>query len=100
MKKLIAKFLNWALRDEILTVGSIKVCHPRTTYTDTIQERTPGSGVQITAMRANSGTSFPITPQIGEFFYRTDTKALFVFIGLGEVGTTDGWFNLKQAVYA
>jgi len=47
-----------------------------------------------------SGAAFPPTPMPAEKFYRTDLKALFVFIGVGEVGTTDGWFNLKQAVYA
>ena len=46
------------------------------------------------------GSSFPLQPFYGELFYRTDLKALFIFIGIGEVGTTSGWFNLKQAVYA
>ena len=51
-------------------------------------------------MRVPKGTAFPAGPQVGELFYRTDLKALFLFIGVGEVGTTSGWFNLKQAVYA
>ena len=53
-----------------------------------------------TRSRVNYGTAFPADPLMGELFFRTDLKALYIQIGVGEVGTTSGWFNLKQAVYA
>jgi hypothetical protein len=46
------------------------------------------------------GIAFPASPKMGQLFFRTDLKAMFIFIGVGEIGTTSGWFNLKQAVYA
>jgi len=51
-------------------------------------------------VRIPYGSSFPKDPKVGELYYRTDLKAVFIFIGVGEVGTSNGWFNLKQAVYA
>ena len=99
-KKAIAGLLSWILKDEALSVGSIRVCHPGTTYTDDIEEKTVGAGVIVKKMRSDSGASFPAAPVVGQFFYRTDLKAPFVFVGIGEPGTTDGWFNLKQALYA
>lgn len=45
-------------------------------------------------------TAFPADPRVGEMVYRTDLKALFVFVGVGEPGTTSGWFNLKNALYS
>jgi hypothetical protein len=45
-------------------------------------------------------TAFPADPRVGEHVYRTDLKAEFVFIGVGEAGTTTGWFNLKNALYS
>ena len=51
--------------------------------------------------RVNYGTAFPLKPLNGELFFRTDLKAIYLWIGIGEVGADGaGWFNLKQAVYA
>lgn len=51
-------------------------------------------------IRVPYGAAFYATPLVGELFYRTDLKQLFVFVGLGEPGTTTGWFNLKNAQYS
>ena len=105
IKKLIAKVINWACADEIVTVGSIKVMHPKTTFTDTIQEKTTDAGVQVSRVRPDSGTEapdqFPANPINGQLWFATDTLTLYVFIGIGQVGANaKGWFNLKQALYA
>jgi hypothetical protein len=50
--------------------------------------------------RIQYGTSFPLQPKVGELFYRTDETKMYIFIGVGEPGTTSGWFNLKNAQYA
>jgi len=104
MKKLMARFLSWILQDQILFVGSLGVCHPHTTYTDTIQEKSTNAGVQVIGLRPGSGTSFPASPNIGQFFHRTDENKMYVFIGVGQPGTyppvNGGWFNLKYAQYA
>lgn len=51
-------------------------------------------------LRCPFGITYPVTPQVGELFFRTDEKKLYIFVGLGEPGTTVGWFNLKHAQYA
>lgn len=102
MRRLLQKFFNYVMRDADVTVGTIRVLKKDTMYTDSIEEQTPGAGVQIKNNRPNSGASFPLLAdsKVGQFFYRTDLKAPYVFIGVGEPGTTSGWFNLKHAQYA
>ena len=105
IKKLIARVINWACADETVTVGSIKVMHPRTTFTDTVQEKTTNAGVQVKAVRPDSGTEapdkFPAVPTLGQLWFATDTVTLYVYIGMGQPGANAaGWFNLKQALYA
>jgi hypothetical protein len=105
IKKFIAKIINWACEDEIITVGSIKVNHPRTTYTDTIQEKTTDAGVEVSRLRSNSGTEtpdqFPANPIAGQHWYAIDTTKYYIFIGIGQPGANaKGWFNLKNAQYS
>jgi len=104
MKKLIAKFLSWLLKDQYLEVGELAIMSEHTFKTDTIIEKTPGAGVQISSFRPDKGTSFPASPSYGQTFYKyTAVESdgyLYVFIGVGRTGTTSGWFNLSQALYA
>lgn len=107
IKKSIARLLSWLLKDEVLQVGSIAVCHPRTTYTDTIAEKTANAGVEITNPRPNAGTEspdqFPLAAdsKVGQLWFATDTYKLYVFVGIGQPGANaKGWFNLKNAQYA
>lgn len=49
------------------------------------------------------GTAFPVTPVIGQLFFRSDTtpKMLFIYLGAPPIpGTDSGWFNLNHAYYA
>ena len=57
---------------------------------------------EILNVVAHKGTSFPVTPVVGQFFYRTDStpKKLYIFLGAGVPGTTSGWFDLCHAYYA
>lgn len=96
IKHIIAKFINWVCVDEIITVGSIKVMHPRTTYTDTIVEKTTGAGVTVTGLRPAAGTEvpdqFPALPIVGQIFYATDTAKIYVYLG----GTAEITGNLSS----
>lgn len=47
--------------------------------------------------RAPYGTSFPLNPHTGDFFYRTDLKRAYTFIGVGEPLTTSGWLCFNTA---
>ena len=104
LKRLFAKALTWALKDEVVGIGSVRIIHPHTMYTDDLTENTPGAGTRLTKAYAETGTTFPLTPKAGQFFYKyTATVAdgyLYVYIGVGRTGTTNGWFNLSQALYA
>ncbi len=100
IRKLLQRFINYVMRDADMTVGTLHISKKYTIYTDSIEEQTAGAGVQIKGMRPTSGAAFPASPLVGETFYRTDLKAPFMFIGVGEPGTTSGWFNLKHAQYA
>lgn len=58
-------------------------------------------GGYSTRSRVNFGAAFPTQPLPGELFFRTDLKAMFIQLGIGETGCdAAGWFNMKQAVYA
>jgi hypothetical protein len=102
MRRLIGKFINWVMADQRLSVGDLVVNKPNTIYTDSIAEKTTNAGVAVTSLRPNSGTSFPASAdsKVGQIFYRSDEKKIYCFIGVGEPGTTSGWFNLKNAQYA
>lgn len=106
IKKIIARFLSWALKDEILKVGSVAIQHPKTMYTDTIVEKTINAGVSITYPRPDSGTTFPIAANshAGQLFFKytatPDDGSLYVFYGVGREGcNADGWFKLDNAYY-
>ena len=103
IKKLIAGIINWACKDEMVTVGSIKVMHPKTTYTDTIAEKTTNAGVQISRMRTDTGAAFPGSPVVGQMYYlvahATYPNGLYIYTN-DAVGTIGGWFPLKHALYA
>ena len=107
LKKLLAKAINNILKDEEVTVGTIRVLHKETVKADTIQEQTTNAGVQITNPRPNSGTESPdqfpaaADSKVGQIWYATDTYKLYVFLGIGQPGcNAKGWFNLKNAQYA
>ena len=57
---------------------------------------------QLKQVVIDTGTAFPLTPIVGQLYFRSDTtpKCLWIFIGLGVPGTTSGWFNLLNAYYA
>ena len=57
---------------------------------------------QLKAAIVETGTAFPLTPIVGQLYFRSDTtpKMLFIFLGVGVAGTTSGWFNLMNAYYA
>jgi len=57
---------------------------------------------QLRAAIVETGVAFPLTPIVGQLYFRSDTtpKMLFIFLGVGVAGTTSGWFNLMNAYYA
>ena len=105
MRKLIAKFLTWALQDQTLCVGSLRIKDRDTIYVDTVDEETAGAGVQVKKLRPDSGTEtpsqFPGSPTVGQKWFATDTLKEYVFVGIGQPGANAaGWFNVKNAHYA
>ena len=57
---------------------------------------------QIKAYVVETGVAFPLTPIVGQLYFRSDTtpKTLWIFIGVGVAGTTSGWFSLMNSYYS
>ena len=51
-------------------------------------------------LRCPYGVTLPVAPLVGSLFFRTDELKIYIFLGIGEPGTTAGWFNLKSAQYS
>ena len=57
---------------------------------------------QLKNVVIDTGTAFPLTPIVGQLYFRSDStpKMLYIFLGVGVPGTSSGWFNLNHAYYA